>query len=156
MRKTDLGFAAALIIMLVLFHSSSQTFAEQDASGLLEKILASHPLHGILAHINFHYADEHIDGKNYIATVQFLIRKLAHFSTYLVMGSGLLIGLKGRQVKFATLIALAIPALYACSDEFHQMLTGGRSPLIQDVILDTCGALVGILITSKIYGIIKK
>lgn len=35
---------------------------------------------------------------------------------------------------------------YAALDEFHEMLTGGRTPLFQDVILDGIGALTGILL----------
>ncbi|EPC76524.1 putative integral membrane protein, partial [Lacticaseibacillus paracasei subsp. paracasei Lpp126] len=29
-------------------------------------------------------------------------------------------------------------------DEFHQMLTGGRTPLFQDVMLDTAAAAVAV------------
>jgi VanZ family protein len=35
---------------------------------------------------------------------------------------------------------------YAASDEFHQVFVSGRSPLIVDVLIDTCGALAGILL----------
>ena len=35
--------------------------------------------------------------------------------------------------------------LYAIADELHQKFTGGRTPLLQDVILDTFGGVMGIL-----------
>ncbi len=44
----------------------------------------------------------------------------------------------------------------AAFDEFHQGLTGGRSPLVADVILDSFGALVAILITVLVVFLIKK
>ena len=33
--------------------------------------------------------------------------------------------------------------LYACSDEFHQFFIAGRSAQFTDVMIDTCGALIG-------------
>ena len=45
---------------------------------------------------------------------------------------------------------------YAALDEFHQMLTGGRTPLFQDVILDSLGALTGVLICWLVLGIKEK
>ena len=32
-------------------------------------------------------------------------------------------------------------------DEYHQMLTGGRTPLFQDVMLDSAGALTAVLLS---------
>jgi len=36
--------------------------------------------------------------------------------------------------------------LYACSDEFHQLFVIGREGSIKDVILDTSGGMMGMLI----------
>ena len=36
---------------------------------------------------------------------------------------------------------------YAGMDEYHQMLTGGRTPLFQDVMLDSAGALTAVLLS---------
>jgi VanZ family protein len=35
--------------------------------------------------------------------------------------------------------------LYAASDEFHQIYVPTRTPLFSDVIIDTCGGLIGLL-----------
>ena len=43
------------------------------------------------------------------------------------------------------LLALFISFLYACSDEFHQLFINGRSGQVSDVLLDTIGAGLGIL-----------
>ena len=45
---------------------------------------------------------------------------------------------------------------YAGLDEFHQLLTGGRTPLIQDVALDSTGALTAIIIATIILSITKR
>ena len=42
---------------------------------------------------------------------------------------------------------------YAGLDEFHQMITGGRTPLFQDVMLDAMGALTAIVICLVVHGL---
>lgn len=53
-------------------------------------------------------------------------------------------------------ISLIIGVLYAITDEIHQCFTPGRGPNITDVILDSQGVLVGILISLLCYMIYKK
>ena len=36
-------------------------------------------------------------------------------------------------------------------DEFHQMITGGRSPLFQDVMLDSSGAFFACVVLVTYY-----
>lgn len=77
-----------------------------------------------------------------------LIRKGAHFSVYLILGiltsnALRLNGVSGiKQFGFSLLIC----ALYAMSDEFHQSFVPGRGPSLQDVLIDSSGATVGILL----------
>jgi VanZ family protein len=40
---------------------------------------------------------------------------------------------------------------YAALDEFHQMMTGGRSPLFEDVMLDSSGAIFACTILVIYY-----
>lgn len=76
------------------------------------------------------------------------IRKNAHFIAYFVLGVLTLISLKLGSVKKAALWALVICIAYAMSDEFHQLFVYGRSCQFSDVLIDTAGALLGILIVS--------
>ena len=43
-------------------------------------------------------------------------------------------------------LSLLISMLYACTDEFHQHFVPGRSCEVRDVLIDTAGALIGILV----------
>ncbi|MBL8122116.1 VanZ family protein [Candidatus Saccharibacteria bacterium] len=74
------------------------------------------------------------------------VRKIAHFLLYMVLGMSLLnllrALLKRRHVTYAILGA----ALYAISDEIHQLFITGRSSELRDVLLDTIGASVGVSI----------
>ncbi len=72
-----------------------------------------------------------------IANFHFLIRKAAHFTEYGILFWLLIRGpMAGRPY-----LALGICALYACSDEAHQILVPGRTASLYDVGLDFGGAL---------------
>ena len=53
----------------------------------------------------------------------------------------------GNKLKIMSILGSFI---YACSDEIHQMFIGNRSGEVRDIIIDTFGALSGILIYYKI------
>ena len=77
-----------------------------------------------------------------------IIRKIAHFSIYTVVGC-LLMGLLSTyklKDKWRMIMTIVIGILYAISDEFHQSFSPGRSPKVTDVYIDTLGVLLGILL----------
>jgi len=49
---------------------------------------------------------------------------------------------KTKIINISTLISL----FYACTDEFHQTHTEGRSGAWTDVLVDSCGVLAGMLL----------
>ena len=55
-------------------------------------------------------------------------------------------GAPGRRLLVAWLLA----ALYAASDEWHQSFVPGHSPAVTDVVIDTCGALTGLLVWRRV------
>lgn len=80
--------------------------------------------------------------------MQPIVRKLAHFSIYALLGF-LIMGLASTyQGTFyqKVLCSVLLACLYAMSDEFHQLFISGRSGQITDVLIDTAGALVGAVI----------
>lgn len=87
----------------------------------------------------------------------FLVRKAAHIGAYFVLGILLFNLLKeyGLAVKKIIFISLAIAMLYACTDEIHQMFIPGRSGEVRDVLIDTAGAAVGVVVyavlSSRFY-----
>ena len=84
-----------------------------------------------------------------IANVQFFIRKAAHLTEYAVLAILLLRALRGQTsgtiVKQAALV-LIVAAIYAATDEFHQSFAPSRTPSARDVLIDSTGAAVGLLI----------
>jgi VanZ family protein len=49
-------------------------------------------------------------------------------------------------------LALAVVFAYAASDEFHQIFVPGRTPLVTDVMIDTSGGAMGLLLLWLCHG----
>ena len=49
-------------------------------------------------------------------------------------------------------LALAVVFAYAASDEFHQIFVPGRTPLVTDVMIDTSGGAMGMLLLWLWHG----
>jgi VanZ family protein len=79
-----------------------------------------------------------------IASVQLIVRKGAHLTEYAIMASLLFRAFAKRWA----LVALAISALYAVLDEFHQSFVASRTGSPWDVMVDCIGALAGLAIYS--------
>ncbi len=85
------------------------------------------------------------------------IRKAAHFSEYFLLcicASLFIINITSRRFSFAAPIYCGIVAI--CDEFIMQMSTSGRSPQWTDVLIDFCGALVGLGILISILGLKKK
>lgn len=84
----------------------------------------------------------------YIEKLHPIIRKLAHFSVYTVVGfsiMGFMCTFEIRNIfKFFT--SFGIGVVYAITDEVHQSFIPGRGPSIIDVGIDSLGVLTGIFI----------
>ncbi|KRN25357.1 VanZ family protein [Lacticaseibacillus camelliae] len=135
-------------LMVVLFISSSMPYHDQSIVPELHALLPAHSGWAWLNHISFYWAAQHvsISAMGLAGFVEFFVRKLAHFTVFCLIGLAAVLGLRARvQPSWLRLVlALLSSTGVAALDEFHQMLTADRTPLFQDVILDTVGALVGI------------
>ena len=80
----------------------------------------------------------------YKDTATFIIRKLAHFSEYA------LLGILAKKLGYRGLFAAVFSCIYASSDEIHQLFVPGRAGQVRDVLIDTSGAVAGILLAILI------
>ncbi|MDT2828308.1 MAG: VanZ family protein [Enterococcus viikkiensis] len=155
-----LGIAG--LMMVVLFISSSMTYQQQSQVSVIQKYLANEPLKQFFSSISFNYAGSEVSiaAKGYVKFVEFFIRKAAHFTTYFILGGSLYLGLLPKLKQKSLVLGLVFAWLaatgYAATDEFHQMLTGGRTPLFQDVMLDSSGALTACLLIMFIHMLRRK
>jgi len=87
-----------------------------------------------------------------VAELVFGLRKLAHFTEYAILAMLLWRALRKTSNKAArpwvwreAIWAFALAALYAASDEFHQLFVPTRQASVWDVLIDTIGAACGLL-----------
>jgi VanZ family protein len=139
-----------IIILILLFGTFAIIFGfsnqnGEESSGISKKVSE--------AIINIVNKNKSIEEKTQmIKTIEPVIRKLAHFSIYTVVGFLLMAFASTYDVSFKRkfVICLIIGFLYASSDEIHQLFINGRSGKIADVLLDTTGVWTGILICNLI------
>lgn len=90
----------------------------------------------------------------HVYEMSFLVRKLAHFSEYALLGA-LMYWLfvkpngRGRYVLPAVLCLAA-----ACVDEGIQIFAIERGPALKDVILDFAGSCAGIIVMSVVISVL--
>ncbi len=145
----SLSWIAVIFWMALIFYLSHQPAAISNelSSGITEMIVNT--LDKLASQFQFNIEDLH-----------HIVRKNAHFFAYLTLGILVLNGLRrsGVNAKQGAGIALLICILYAITDEVHQLYIPGRLGEVRDVLIDSAGASIGIiiyLIVSRLTGWLK-
>ena len=150
--KDNLYLILPFIIMFVLYQSSSMSYEEQSLLASIESIMGGKPLYDFFSSIEFLYGGEIISIQEigYFAFIEFFIRKGAHFFIYFLLGFFWFLGLRKRvRDKWLVLLLSIMLAIgYASFDELQQSFNPGRTGLMADVLLDTAGAFVGVLMAK--------
>lgn len=143
-----LSFIPAILVAMMIFGFSAQPAAESSA---VSQDLTARIVHSVNYRLHMNWTPAEQEEK--VAQLEFYVRKAAHFTEYLIFAMTLSLPLYVYGVRGLRLYlwALALTAIYACTDEWHQMFVGGREPRLRDVIIDTCGGLTGLLIAHPIY-----
>ena len=84
------------------------------------------------------------------------IRKVAHLTEYAILGILSYIAFLLHKKKKIALSTTTLCFLYAITDEIHQLFVKGRACRWYDVLIDTTGAVIGIMIIIGILKIIRK
>lgn len=85
------------------------------------------------------------------------MRKNAHFFLYFILGVFLMSGLTAFRVRLrrASMYAFGISVVYAITDEVHQLFVDGRGGQVRDVLIDSAGAALGILLFAGLYELLR-
>ncbi|OAH54521.1 antibiotic resistance protein VanZ [Domibacillus aminovorans] len=145
-----------LLIGAVIFHFSSQTYDQQSLVPLLRRVLPGEPFAGVLSHVQVSYWDSiiSVETKGYYYFVEFLIRKFAHLFLFGCLAMALfsvMMLARPRHIWPVVLFSLMGTGIYAVLDEYHQFLTGGRTPLLKDVVLDLMGATAALSLYVPLF-----
>ena len=125
------------MILIFWFSNQNGTISSEMSDGLISEVVKFIEI----------ILKNSLDNEKIIETFVFLIRKVAHFFLYFVLGILWMNLLKehrvslGKQVIYSLLFCI----MYACSDEIHQLFIPGRSGNIIDTMIDTTGSLCSII-----------
>ena len=80
-----------------------------------------------------------------------IVRRLAHLTEFTILGGVLYVVLR-RYIEYGTVVkTIGVGIVIACLDEFIQLFSLGRSSQVFDVLIDTIGIIIGILVVKLAY-----
>lgn len=87
---------------------------------------------------------------NNIELLNLIIRKLAHYIEYLILGILVINMFIKNNIPQSYLISIIFCIIYAISDEIHQLFVPGRACQIKDILIDSIGSITGIYLYKLI------
>lgn len=145
-KKVFISWLLVIVWMFVIFFFSGMDANESNnkSQGTIDKVIET----TIDATNKVGLTDKHPSESKMEQVVEFLnkpFRKCMHASVYLILVLLLINAFRvsNFSLKQAIIFSLICCFLYACSDEFHQTFIDGRSGQFSDVLIDTCGGILG-------------
>lgn len=133
-----------------IFHFSSQIGETSDevSRGVLRKLIDTFPYTKGLSEETKLKLVEHGNP---------IIRKLAHFSIYALVGVWIMSFMSTFQTRLYKkwILSMLVGVSYAGLDEYHQGFVADRGPSLVDVGIDSLGVLTGIFIVLIIISVYK-
>ncbi|MDQ0256659.1 VanZ family protein [Evansella vedderi] len=131
----------------LIHYSSSQSYEDQNVQPILQGL----PLdwvESLFWWVSFQYGDSvvSLQTRSPEAFIEFFIRKGAHLFVFAVLGilAYRLLNQFLKKRAHCAIYAWLFVTIYAGIDEFRQMLHPNRSGMVEDVILDSIGGVIGI------------
>lgn len=133
-----------LIWMIVIFSFSNQP---AEASSELSDGFINKTIIKVYEVFNGNIKEE--KKEELISKYSYPVRKFAHFTIYFILGMLVSIYLNDFiKNKSVIIYSLLICFVYACTDEFHQYFVDGRYCSFIDVLIDSIGSLISILLLN--------
>ena len=134
MKKLSVILVLIWMIAIFMFSSFNGNVSSVQSDGIV----------AILAKI-IHYTGD-------IDVLKIIVRKLAHFTEYLILGLLVINACRYNGIKNMVKLSILICILYASLDEIHQLFVSDRTGNIMDTLIDTLGSLSGIFL----YKVLRK
>lgn len=139
----NLAGVLAIVWMCIIFGFSAQT---KEESGAVSESVTYHMVSSTRTFFHLDISDERV--KEIADAIEGFVRKMAHMTEYGVLSVLLFIWLGQWEMSLLRRGATAsgAAAVYAATDEIHQVFVAGRSGRFSDVCIDTSGAILGIML----------
>lgn len=140
----------AIMVMIFIFSSQPAT----ESSGISLKVAKA-----VARMIYPSYEELSEAGREaLLEPVHYFVRKAAHFTEFALLGFFLALHIKtvlDYRAVFRRLYCFSLAfisgALYAISDEFHQLFVSARSANITDIWIDSAGVAIGATILLILF-----
>jgi VanZ family protein len=83
--------------------------------------------------------------------LRFGITKFGHVAVYFVLGALIDRAMGIQPVRRQAWWVMVLLVSYAITDEIHQSLVPGRTPLLFDLVIDGAGGLAGIVAWRRVF-----
>lgn len=137
------SFLPAIFMLYVIFQLSAQT---GDLSGNLSWRIT----HKLMSIVNesFEAGWDTASLQYYTEVFHPYVRKLAHITEYFLLAICISFPLYVYRLRgiLLTILAGGFCVICACLDEYHQSFVAGRGPSSTDVLIDSIGILIGVLL----------
>lgn len=143
-RKIILWFLVVFWMGVIFYFSSMNGFeSARQSKGFLH-----HTLGSIIDIVNPNMSD--VDKELLIEKLDLPVRKAAHASVYFILAIFVFLLLESYNIRNIYFYSLLICFLYACTDEIHQLFVFERSAEVLDVLIDSCGSIMSLLIIKLV------
>lgn len=142
-KRSTIAGLLALIWMCIIFAFSAQV--KEESSGV-SVAFSYRVVSSAGTFLNLHWNDEEV--RRISNAIEGYVRKAAHMTEYAVLSILLYLWLERWQLAVfkRSILAAFLAVLYAASDEVHQLFVRGRAGSLRDVMIDSAGAALGILV----------
>lgn len=130
-------FLIIWMIIIFLFSNNNGLKSSKKSDKLIEHTVVK----------IYHNFNNKTDKKKIISKYTFIVRKLAHFTLYFILGILSYLYLKDYNINFIY-ISILFCFLFSLSDEIHQLFISGRSFKLLDIFIDTTSSIMSIFLIN--------
>ncbi|MBM7634339.1 VanZ family protein [Geomicrobium sediminis] len=155
MSRTFRLVAPLVGVIILIFVSSTMSYEQQDIRSVLSQFPGSEFLETLFSPVAFTYGGRliSVDNLGLVTFIEFFIRKGMHVFVFGLLAFLLFRLLYGFNVNVfrSSLFSFLFVVGFAVIDEVRQFFHPDRSGMWQDVVLDSFGAMLGIVFALWFY-----
>lgn len=143
LKRSTIAGLLAIIWMCIIFSFSAQVKEESSGTSMA---FSYRVVSSAGTFFGLRLDDEEI--RRIANSIEGYVRKAAHMTEYAILSVLLYFWLERWQLAEVrkSIIAIVLAMIYAASDEIHQLFVRGRAGSVRDVIIDSAGAVIGVLV----------
>ena len=138
-RLVFLGLIIIWLTIIFLFSSNSGSESNYKSKSFINK--------GITIYEKV--TNTNVNNKLVIKKLNYPIRKLAHFTIFLILGIFVYLFINTFEMSNKLILSIFLCLIFAILDELHQIVVDSRTPQILDVFIDLLGSITSIYIFNR-------